>query len=101
MARNRTIGLLLILGALAAAAAGFYLLRTPAPPSLAESPQAIDILVTHESIYMVTRADLRTFGWQEVDPGDLRIENRGQPYPFYIEMDGADFSLVFYGKQFF
>ena len=88
----------MLFGALVGLATGIWLLRAVFALPASDPADAIDLLIERDDIYAVSQNDLHRLGWADVDPEDLRLEHRGEPYPFYLSQDGKDFRVVFYGR---
>ena len=92
------LGLVLILLAAGGITWGVaQILDLSAAPSTGTA-DVIKILVDHEGLYSITAADMRRFGWENVNPADLALSVSGSDYPFTLLGEGRDLQLVFYGR---
>ncbi|MFQ5596143.1 MAG: hypothetical protein ACE5HA_18530, partial [Anaerolineae bacterium] len=74
---------------------------SPSPASDAQEPAAAaKIFVSDDGVYELTAADLEEagLGWHGVDATQLRLFNRGDQQPLWVQGEGDKLALRFYGQ---
>ncbi len=79
--------------------------RTSSPPlsdlqkqwQLAASPSSCKVVVDHDAVYRMTRAELADSGFAITDPKTLQLFNQGRQVPLLQDGDGAG-SIEFIGR---
>lgn len=70
-------------------------------PDSQESVPVLKILVTGSGMYRIDSRQLQTAGWKpgNLDPQQIEILYHGRPQPFWLQGQGAELDLRFYGQS--